>query len=383
MAHKGARFVASIIDYVERRGSVPLAQLPLTEVDALILCTLAYMPLEVAVSGEFDAGVPLSEVAWALLDCEACSKRKGNTLAHDRRLLQAIEKSARFGAMRATGFVDIYDEAAQEQFSAVTFLAGDEVFVAFRGTDGTIVGWKEDFNMSFEREVPAQRSAVNYAQTAHRALGRPMTLGGHSKGGNLAVYAALFAGEGAQDDIRMAYNFDGPGFNDPAIARREAKEWARIRTIVPRGSLVGMLLWHSEPFSIVHSDGEGVLQHDPYTWQVMGGRFVPADTRSLGSRYADATVRDWLANLPTATRKKAIDGIYELISSPRDHALSDLMDAQSLFSILHKASALDGETRRAIEKMLEMLALSAAEAVPELIGDAAGELAEHARREIG
>ena len=366
--------MANIIDYVERRGGVPFAQLPLTEVDALVLSTLAYMPLGIAVSGEFDGGVPLSQVAQALLGCDACSKRAGNTLAHDRQLLRAIAKSERFGGVRATGFVELYDEAAQEQFSAVTFLAGDEILVAFRGTDGTIVGWKEDFNMSFEREVPAQRSAVDYAQRAHRALGRPMTLAGHSKGGNLAAYAALFADDQTRRAIRMAYNFDGPGFNDLAVARRAADVASRIRTIVPQGSLVGMLLWHSEPFSIVHSDGTGVLQHDPYTWQVMGGRFVPADTRSLGSRYADATVRDWLANLPTATRKKAIDGIYELISSPRDRELSDLLDAQSLFSILHRMTTIDGETRRAIEKMIAMLALSAAEAVPGLIGDAAGEL---------
>ena len=357
--------MGTIIDYVERRGSVPLSAQPLGEVDALVLSYLAYMPMGGIVGEAFDGGIPLSQVAQSLLSCGACARIVGERHARDRRLLAALKKSARFGTMRATGFVERYNEDIQEQFCAVTFLYGDEAFAAYRGTDGTLVGWKEDFNMSFAREVPAQRSAMRYAQEALMKLRRPMTLGGHSKGGNLAAYAALFAGEQVRKSVRLAYNFDGPGFNEAVAARRARSEAARIRTFVPQGSIVGMLLWHSEPFTLVQSDGTGLLQHDPLTWQVMGGRFVPADRRTLGSRFADATIKDWLLNLPEATRRKAIDGIYEIVSAGGDRTVEELLDAPHFFAMLRAAVGMDGETRRAIEEMLALLGVAAAEAAAE------------------
>lgn len=372
--------MANLVDYVERLGGVPFSRSPLTQVDALVLATLVYMPLGVAAGEGFRAGVPLGEAARALLDADG---HTGFPAAanKDRRLLAALADSARFGALRVMGFEARDDAAAQEQFAAAAFLSDDGAVLVFRGTDGSVAGWKEDFNMSFELEVPAQRSAVDYVRRAHAALGLPMRLCGHSKGGNLAAYAALFAPEPARSAVLTAYSFDGPGFNETVAARRARVEAARVRTFVPQGSIVGMLLWHSEPFTVVRSDGLGILQHDPYTWQVMGGAFVPAE-RTFMSRYADATVKEWLFNLPAATRRKAIDGIYEVVAGGGEERVADLLDARSLLAALAAARSLDGETRAAIEDMLRLLGDAALEAAPDALAEAAERFGEDVARRV-
>ena len=362
-----------IIGYVERWGGVPLAERPLGEADALVLSTLAYMPFDGIVGGEFASqGVELRDAARALLRCHACARVARDTAERDRRLLAAVAESARFGKMQLVGFVDRYDREEQEQFSAVTFLFGGEVLLAFRGTDGTIVGWKEDFNMSFEREVPAQRDAVQYAQQARRELGREMTLAGHSKGGNLAAYAGLFADGETRAHMRAVYSFDGPGFNEQiASTNAFSREGTDIRTFVPRESIVGILLWHSEPFEIVVSDGQGILQHDPYTWMTDRGRLVRAETMSGQSLYMGAVVKRWLAQMPAQTRRRAIDGLYAVIGATRERSLRELLDVPSALAILEAAVQMDGETRRALEQMLGLLIESAAEAAPRAIERAA------------
>ena len=359
----------SIIEHVRRWSGALFEERPLGEADALVLSTLAYMPFDGIVDGAFgERGVLLADAAQALLDCHACARVARDTAQRDRQLLTAIAESERFGGMRLTGFIDRYDGEQQEQFSAVTFLYGEEAFLALRGTDGTIVGWKEDFNMSFEREVPAQRDAARYARDAWRALGRRMTLGGHSKGGNLAAYAGIFAQDEARRNIAQVYSFDGPGFNEQVVSTRTfAQAQTHIRTFVPQESLVGILLWHSEPFTVVESNGQGILQHDPYTWLTRDGKLVRVDARSNPSLYAGEVVKRWLAQLPTQTRRRAIDGLYAVIGAAKERSVRELLDVPSALAMLEAAGRMDGQTREALKEMLELLIGAAAEAAPRAI----------------
>lgn len=371
--------MANSVDYAQSFAAVPLGDVPFDEVDALVLATLVYMPLGDVTRGA-DEGTPLGEAARALL---ACGGGTGFPMAgaKDRALLSAMCSAERFGRMRLMDFEEHYDERTQEQFAAATFLCGQEAVIAFRGTDATIVGWKEDFDMSFKQEAPAQRSAVAYAQRMVRALHRPMRLCGHSKGGNLAAYAALFSDAQTRASVTVAYSFDGPGFNEAVSARLACTQGARLRTFVPQGSLVGMLLWHSEPFTVVRSDGIGIFQHDPYTWRTQGSAFVPAE-QTAGSRYADATIKEWLSSLPPPTRKKAIDGIYEVISAAGEKNLAELLEARNLLKALESARALDAPTREAIEQMLRLLGNAAASTAPDALRDAAERFGEGATKDV-
>lgn len=369
--------MANLIDYVRWRGDIPFEQVPLNAVDALVLSYLAYMPFDGLVEASFEGeGVVLADAAQKLLDVGVTSTCMIDSEREDCWLLEAVRDSERFGTMRVIGFEEQYDEEKEEQFAAVTFVPPvGPVFVAFRGTDSTVVGWKEDFNMSFEREVPAQRAAVAYTADAAIALERPMILGGHSKGGNLAAYASIFSDEPVQTKISCVYNFDGPGFNEEVIALDAFRRVdMRIHTFVPQSSLIGILLWHAEPFTVVRSDAAGLFQHNPYSWQVMGGRFITLPERTKESRLAEETIKHWLTGLPGEAREQIIDGIYGVLSASDGRNVADLFEGRNIRAILRAAGSMDEETKEIIVESFKMLGSSFKEAIPDWVDRTAGQI---------
>lgn len=369
--------MANIVDYVRWRGDIPFEQVPMNAVDALVLSYLAYMPFDgladVSFAGE---GILLADAAQRMLDVGATSTCMIDNVREDCWLLEAVRDSERFGTMRVVGFEDRFDAAQEEQFAAVTFVPpAGPVFVAFRGTDSTVVGWKEDFNMSFEREVPAQRAAAAYTADAAIALDREMILGGHSKGGNLAVYAGIFADDPVQEKIACVYNFDGPGFNEQIITLEEFKRVnMRIHTLVPQSSMIGILLWHAEPFTVVKSDAAGLFQHNPYTWQVMGGRFITLPERTTESRLAEETIKHWMTGLSSEARKQIIDGIYGVLSASDGKNLSELFEGRNIRAILRAVGSMDEETKEVIVESFKMLGSSFKEVIPDWIDRTAGQI---------
>ncbi len=370
--------MANMIDYIRWRGDIPLWQVPLGEVDALILSYLAYMP--------FDDIVPAALTAPGILLKDAVREVLGRhevgelplafSPKEDKRLLEAVAESCRFADMNLCGFVHRFDAEREEQFCAMTVLtpAGPAV-IAFRGTDRTVVGWKEDFNMSFSGVVPAQRSAVFYAREAAAAVNTPLVLCGHSKGGNLAAYASLFSGEETQGKIVCVYNFDGPGFNEEVIASEEfARVDMRIHVFVPKASMVGILLWHSEPFAVVESESVSVFQHLPYHWQVMGGKLVAASGLSGDSRLTDITLKRWLQSLPPQLRRRVIDGIYGVLSVSDGKHIADLFEPRNVLAIIRAAGTMDEETRAALTEAFRLLGDTLKETLPDFIDEKTDEL---------
>ena len=360
--------MANIIDYILWRGDLPVAQVPLGEVDALILSYLSYMPMDGIVPGE-DGGepVPLRDAALAML---GLSERENSPLAYsvkdDRKLLAALAQSVRFGTMRLCAFVNRVDGEAEEQFSAVTFLPeAGPALIAYRGTDNTVVGWQEDFNMCFESEVPAQRDAAAYAEHMAQVLDGGIILGGHSKGGNLAAYAELFVSGETHRRIQAVYNFDGPGFNEEIVGSAAFAQRKRcVQTFVPQSSIVGVLMENDEVMTVVRSDGMGIFQHNPYTWQVMGGSFIALPGRTDSSRFADATIKHWLASLSPEVRRRAIDGIFEVLGASDGRNVADLFEPRKAMGVLRAAGSMDEQTRRAVEETFRLLGEALRENVP-------------------
>ena len=369
--------MANIIDYVLWRGDIPFSQVPLGEVDALVLSYLSYMPYEGMVSEAFStSGAFLSDAAEYFLEHGLSSSCMIDSAKDDCRLLEAVRDSERFGTLRLTGYVNHYDEETQGQFSAITFLPpAGPAFVAFRGTDSTVVGWKEDFNMSFAGEVPAQGAALDYIVRASSVLSMPAVLGGHSKGGNLAVYAAVFAPKAVQERIVCVYNFDGPGFNEQVIASNAFHQIdMRIHTFVPQSSLIGILLWHTEPFIVVKSDAGGLFQHNPYSWQLMGGRFIILPERTRESRLAEDTIKGWLSTLDGDERKRVIDGVYSVLSASDGRNVADLFEGRNVRAILRAVSTMDEETKEIIVDSFKRLGSSLKETLPDWFDSAAGQI---------
>jgi len=367
--------MANIIDYVRWRGDIPLAQVPLCAVDALVLAYLSYMPFDGMVEDVFDEGVSLGDAARYMAEYGLSSSCMIDSEKEDCQLLEAVAESERYATMRVTGYVNNFDEEQEKQFSAVTFVPPTgPAFVAFRGTDSTVVGWKEDFNMSFSAEVPAQKAAAAYALRAARALDGDIILGGHSKGGNLAAYAALFAGGGVQRRVRCVFNFDGPGFNETIIASPQFQQMdMRIHTYVPQSSLIGILLWHAEAFTVIRSDAGGLFQHNPYTWQVMGGRFITMPERTKESRLAEETIKNWLSSLSAQERERVVDGIYAVLSASDGKNVADLFEGRSVRRILRAVSTMDEETKEIIIDAFRRLGGSLKEALPDWFEETAGQ----------
>nr|WP_279285688.1 Mbeg1-like protein [Colidextribacter sp. OB.20] len=337
---KGGSAVGNILDYLAWRGDLSLAQAPFGPADALALAALSYIPFDGLV-GAAEPPVPLGQAARAWLSLPP-SRREGRR-DHDPDLLRALGTAPRFGRMGLCCYASRFLPQEETQFAALTALMGDgSAFLAFRGTDGTLVGWKEDFNLSFLDVVPAQRAAAAYIEAVAAGFSGPLVLGGHSKGGNLAVAGASLCPVRVRDRIRTVYAFDSPGFTDYILSRPGYQELrTRIRAFLPQSSVVGLLLDHQEPYTVVQSDQEGLFQHDLYSWQLSGAAFVQLEQVDEGSRMLDHTLKGWLAGLTCQQRETVADTLYELLSSGDARTVREALEPKNLAGALRSALDVD------------------------------------------
>ena len=350
--------MGDMIDYLYWRGDILFSQMPPNPVDALIFSTLAYIRYCGIVPETPLQRISLRSAADALLQDPEAQRR-----AHfkgDLDLLAAAAESNRFGRVGMSFYQDIFDPEENTQFAAITFYLEDgTVFLAFRGTDNTLVGWREDFNMSFQESVPAQRLALQYTQTLAKATKMPLHLGGHSKGGNLAVYAAAMSDFFVRKRIVTVYNQDGPGFTEGMMTNPGYLNIVpKIRTYVPESSIFGMLLEHEEPHIIIKSKQIGLLQHDPYSWEIKGGSFIPGEDLSADSRFLDRTFRTWLDGMTQEERNTFFDNVFDLLMLENASKPRDIIRPQNVISYIKALQADDGK-RHLIASELANLFLSA------------------------
>ena len=347
----------NILDYIAWRGDLTLEAAPFNDVDNLILSRLSFIPFEGVVPRLFDQSISL--VKAAKLIKAAKNPAPDFIMREDPNLLHAAANCKRFGDMQLSGFINHIDTTAQKQFAAVVFqLQDDSIYIAFRGTDKTLVGWKEDFNMSFMTSVPAQEHALGYLENAAAFFPNKMHIGGHSKGGNLAVYSSAFCSQNVQDRIIKVYNNDGPGFHNEVISQ---PGYARIRdrtnTFVPQTSVVGMLLEHEEKYTIIHSTEIGLMQHDLYSWEVMRDHFICLDNVSSSSKFIDQTLKTWVTQMTPDERGDFIDALYSIIATTEAKTFSDLTGQwhKNALLILKSIMNMNENMRNAIARALLLL----------------------------
>lgn len=251
------------------------------------------------------------------------------------------------------------DYKCSNQFSAVVFTLGnDHSYIAFRGTDNSIAGWKENFLMSFTEEVLAQKQAVSYVNHIANQLDGTFYLGGHSKGGNLAVYAGANVKPEVQDRILKIFSNDGPGFLASVVESEGYKKIShKVKSIIPKSSVVGMLLDTSKNFEVVDSTGHGIFQHDSFLWQVKGAQFIYEDELSKNSRNIDNTLRLWLDKLSLEQREQFFDALFEIIEETGAHTLDELSGEKLkvVNMMIKKYRSMDSETQSLLTKTIEIL----------------------------
>ena len=355
----------NICTYVENNLDT-FAERPLCAPDSLVLSWFSNYRLE-ALGGQFDGWDITSAAAPRLRDALRAECFDGLFDLWDpescRRLLQAMAASPRFRDIRVGGFRlrrDTTDPEWPKQFAAVTLLLDDgTAYLAFRGTDATFDGWREDFNMTFARPVPAQAEAFLYLLDAAEACpGAPLVLGGHSKGGNLAVYAAAEAPAEIRERVSRVYSHDGPGFDAEFLASEGYCAIAgRVDKTLPQSSVVGMMLENQEDYSVVRSTSVGIFQHDPFSWVVDGCAFVEVEKLSAGARHVDAALNDWICGRTPAERDRFTSELFGLLGATNATTMAEARERwrTSLPAMAAHLADMDPETRRFMLKTVGAL----------------------------
>ena len=361
----------NLMDYLTMRGDLTFSQSDFNSVDALILSQIAYNNIEGLVSSEFNQKITLLELAQRFIASKDFETRCNmgamiNPLTPE--LLRTAAKSRRFSNVKVCGFINKIDEKAIEQFSALTYqLEKDRFVVALRGTDDTIVGWYEDFNLGYMPEVPAQKDTREYISRAMGALKGHFIITGHSKGGNLSVFGGMSVPKKSLGRLDAVYNFDGPGFFAPVYERPEFQQIKdRVFAFFPEFCVVGMMFEHVNQYKIVACSADGILQHDPFSWNVMGPEFEAAGAFDEASEIFYSSFNAWAKKMSPQDRKKFIDTFFDVIyaSGAKTNYEIDQNKIVCGGKMIAKLAELSEEERKAVVRAFKVFIKVAKDNIP-------------------
>ncbi len=322
----------NVFDYLLWRGDLTFLESPLNEVDNLIFCAMTYVRLDELLYYQEKISIKDLYLKYQKKEPNTVFKQSQN------RLFKMISESNRFKNVIITHYFNEVDKEQEMQIGGMTFvLPNDTIFIAFKGTDGTLTGWKEDFNLSF-KTIPSQKRAVQYLEEILSHTKKKVFVAGHSKGGNLAMYASIFCKE--SENIVQIYNNDGPGFTKEIIGSNnylQRKE--KIITFIPKASIVGNLLNQDTKTIIVKSKQIGILQHDLYSWEVSNNHFVYSSELSEETKKLCNTLNELIEKIPKDEKEKIISFLYEIFESENiqdiEKALHDVFLSKVLLQKYH------------------------------------------------
>ena len=351
--------MSTIFDYLDYVAYDSIYDRPFKELDVLALTELTYLP--------FDRIVPQGDttnIEVRLSDAVELVDRTTDFIVTDQhlQLVDDLASSKRFKNIKLLNYVNEYEPDVQKQFAAMTYrLTMDVYLVVFRGTDDTLIGWKEDFHMTYMDHVPAQRRAASYLQNVMKEFPKGRFLvAGHSKGGNLATYACSYLPDQLSEQVHAIYCYDAPGLNKSIIKTEGYQRIAHlIHRFVPQGSIVGMMLEVPEPTTIVKSRAfGGFAQHDAFTWMVEKDGFVTLDQTSPDSQQMDQTLKQWVQEVPDSQLKKFFDTFFGLFLDAGITSINDLMNLKNfskIKDIFQNTQELDPTEREMLERLAKQL----------------------------
>lgn len=356
----------SMFDYIKWRGDLSFDERELNEIDSLILSYLSYEMFDGLVEGKTLTIQEIAEKFFAIYDEKVLENRL--TLSKKSYLLlKEMANAPRYQSLILTNYVNEIDHEHDLQFSACTFQYKDKwKYIAFRGTDDTFTGWKEDFSMSYKKEILSQRKAVEYLNKVSsddslltKVLNKcDYYVGGHSKGGNLAMYASAFVPHEVQKRIKRIYNFDGPGFMEHVWLNSSIQSIkSKIHTYIPTSSLFGRMFVHQEKVTVIKSSQIGLIQHDPLYWHVSVDHFVYANDVSDGSDKAIVQFNEMLNEYDIEKREELIESIFGIFKRLNIYTFEDLLDidVNRIFHALKELSDLNSEQRKIILEFLKIV----------------------------
>lgn len=352
--------MSNMLDYLKWRGDLSFSQDPFNEVDNLIFSIICYNEFDGIVPKLGDKGtVKLSQAA------ERFKKEKNIDAIIDLpflkeipNLLEQAGKSKRFGETEISNYINIVDLESTKQFSAVVFkIAKDLHVIAYRGTDDSLIGWKEDLQMSFLDEIQSQAESVSYTEKIFKNIKSNFILVGHSKGGNLAVYAGTLLNNKYEKKIHSIYNNDGPGFQPKVVESKEYKDILhKTSTFLPESSIIGMFLEHGGDYEVVKSKGIAILQHNPFLWELLGKTFIRKEELSKDSLNINRTVRGWITQLTNEERADFVEALFEILEKTGAETIADLNNEKFIMAeaMIKAYSKMDKSTKEHLKTTIDL-----------------------------
>ncbi|NMD38586.1 MAG: DUF2974 domain-containing protein [Christensenellaceae bacterium] len=353
----------NLFGYIKKTKNITFNEMPFNDVDSLAFATFSYIL--------FDDIVGIDR---PLILYEAVSKVDKNKIAKNDffaltryNLAVKMSKSKRYKDLLLNNYVNIIDETIETQFSAITIILEDFDYVAFRGTDETVIGWKEDFNMSFMSPIPAQNLAKDYIN--RRKTSKPFYVGGHSKGGNLSIYAASMCNRYLQDKIINIYSFDGPGFKKELLLSEGYNNiYNRIISYVPKSSIIGMMLNYHNKYHIVESKTIGILQHDTFSWKIDENKFVLTDKLTSSSEKTNEAMHTWFYSLTDSERENIVNIIFNIfIENNIKNFFEIKINLPNFLSLIESIKEIDEKSKENIMEIFRLMVDSGKEVITEAI----------------
>ena len=362
--------MADFFDYLNWRGDLSFDTIPFNKIDALLFAQLSYVLLDGVVPESFTERKKLTQVAKDFSRTTDYEERINIGFLINKRTTELMFKTAevnRYRNVEVCGFRNIYNEENVEQFAAITFIVDGKPVIALRGTDDTIVGWKEDFNIAWMPEIPAQKDALKYFNDAAEAFKDDFVLVGHSKGGNLVINTAVKCKKDLQKRISDVYNFDGPGFSSDFFKTEEYKAVEKkIHSFYPGFSVVGMIFHHPKEYEIVKSEGFAFWQHDAMNWQIMGSDFINEADFTEESRIFYNAFNEWIDKLEPSQRKDFVETMFCILEASGAKTNNEIeKDALKATARMVAAYAeMDKPRRHEMKKILSMFKDVIADDIP-------------------
>ena len=348
--------MGNIMDYISWRGDLTFAQSPFNEVDNLILACFSYVNLDRIPAVTRQKGIELKKLVKEFKKLHTIKELEADKsfIRLAPFMMFEMAESVRFGNCVIRNYVNEIVTEAEQQFSAVEIVLDDGTsYISFRGTDDTIIGWKEDFNLS-TGVVPAQERAVEYMQRISDKASGMLRVGGHSKGGNLAIYGSVMC-KSVHDKILEIYSNDGPGFSKEFQESPETAEMiSKIIRIIPEYSIIGTLLEHEKQPIIVASTSRGLLQHDGFSWEVQGPGLVRRDSLNKTALRFIEILHKWIDGMDTEQKRLLIEDLFATLQASGCENLSEVQSGglKSLAAMVKRLDKFAPESRGMMQELL-------------------------------
>ena len=355
--------MGNLITYVQQYGAQTFEDKSLTDIDVLVLTEIAYLPFDEIVPKSFDIteAISLEQLGKEFETIKEKEHENNPFMITEERiqLLNVVSKSQRFKDIKVFGFMNDIDDELTKQFAAVCYQwKEDSRWIIFRGTDESLTGWKEDFMMTYSDLIPAQTDAIEYLKKQAETFSGTLNVSGHSKGGNLSLYASAMQEEAIQNRIEQIYCWDSPGVHRSILGTEGYQRVvSKAKRYIPQDSIVGLMLESQVPYHIIESQGSGISQHSALMWNIEEDHFVELTELTKNSQLTDQTFKQWTEVVSDEDLKLFFDTFFDLIFEMGVETVNDVyynfrMYMQKFFE---KAYRMNPEKREVLLRVGHLL----------------------------